>query len=156
MIDIRKAEITDIEHFQRIHELAVRELAKNYYEPEQIDVWAKGSSPEKLAAAIEAGKAFIAEYDGKPAGYAMIDLASGWVLAVYVAPEYAGRGVGTALCSYVEKLAVGHGLKSLYLDASLNAFHFYTGIGYVEVERKAFQIAKDIKMDSVNMKKSIG
>jgi len=155
MITIRKAELSDIDSIFWIFETAIRGLAKEHYTPEQIEAWIAGLTPQKLAATITYYNTFVAELDGKPAGFVIIDLANGEIKALYVAADYVRLGVGTRLFEHIEQHARKHGLKSLHLRASLNAYPFYKKHGYMEVERIAYQMSNEIALDCINMKKQL-
>ena len=132
MISIRPAGKEDFDSIQRIFASAIRGLAKDHYTCEQIEVWAERLDRESFTASIEAGKVFVAEYDGEIAGFAQIDIPTGEVGSIYVSPEYAGRGIGSEMMIFVEDLASSHGVNSLFLRASLNAVPFYKKAGFVE------------------------
>ena len=57
-----------------------------------------------------------------------------WLGAVYVVPEYRGRGVGTALCRQIEAEAVRLNLPRLYLFTE-DRETFYIGLGWKVEER---------------------
>jgi ribosomal protein S18 acetylase RimI-like enzyme len=57
-------------------------------------------SPEVgVKSAVEAGTAYVAEVDGRPAGFLTIDPADSWIYLVGVTGEARGRGVGGYLLS---------------------------------------------------------
>ena len=63
---------------------------------------------------------------------ALLD-AMGEVRAVYVHPDHARHGVGSALLAELEGYARGRGLDRLSLQSSLNAVGFYERAGYERV-----------------------
>ncbi|BCD89135.1 hypothetical protein PSm6_55420 [Pseudomonas solani] len=63
-----------------------------------------GITPAVLADAIAAGPCcWIAEVDGVPAGFAMIDLDEGELFALFIRPEFEGVGLGRMLLQAAEE-----------------------------------------------------
>lgn len=63
-----------------------------------------GITPAVLADAIAAGACcWIAEVDGVPAGFAMIDLDEGELFALFIRPEFEGVGLGRMLLQAAEE-----------------------------------------------------
>lgn len=77
------------------------------------------------------------------------------ISAVFVAPGFAGRGLGKALARSVEEDICDNGYDAAYLYASLNAVPFYRGLGYREGARKAMAVAEDIYVAVVRMDKNL-
>jgi GNAT superfamily N-acetyltransferase len=69
----------------------------------------------------------VAEYGGRVVGFS--EAVPGEVLAVFVVPECAGRGVGTALLRHAVTLAGGPE-SPVRLEATLNAVGFYERLGF--------------------------
>lgn len=77
----------------------------------------------------------LAEWDGSPAG-AML-LKGDYLDHLWAAPDFMGRGVGTALLAHAEELAAGAGHDRLVLDCfekNAKALAFYHARGFA-VER---------------------
>jgi GNAT superfamily N-acetyltransferase len=75
---------------------------------------------------------WVAEVDGGPAGYARFT--DTWLDDLYVAPAYAGRGVGTALLDLVKaQRPEGFCLWVFEMNAPARAFYAHRGL--VELER---------------------
>jgi putative acetyltransferase len=119
---------------------AIRELAKSHYTAEQIEAWAGLRRPDDYQPGIEAGQMVVAEYEGQAVGFGTIDLETKQVQAVYVSPDHARRGVGTAVLETLEQKSVEAGIDALRLSASLNAVPFYRKAGYQEVERTTHRL----------------
>ena len=56
--------------------------------------------------------------NGPPAGFAMLYLLSGEILAIAVLPEYQRMGIGSALLNHIECLASQFGLRRLSLHTA--------------------------------------
>ncbi|GAA0192084.1 GNAT family N-acetyltransferase [Halobaculum roseum] len=67
----------------------------------------------------------------------------GTVEAVYVHPDRAGEGVGTALLADLERAAGDRGLGALGMHASLNAVGFYERHGYTRVRAVTHEFGGD-------------
>jgi putative acetyltransferase len=132
-----------------LHVASIRAFGPQAYDDEQVAAWAaKDGGPERYPLDDPAHHLVVAEPgadnrdgDGQLAGYGHLvpetdDDGEGEVRAVYVHPEHAGSGVGTALLSHLEGYALGCGLDRLHLTASRNAVGFYRRRGY-RVVRKA-------------------
>src|SRR6185369_10246940 len=83
---IREATRDDLDDLQRIRGL-VRENRLSYAIPD-----------ERVLAAIETrGRGWVAEHDGEMVGFSMADLEDGSIWALFLLPEWEGRGLGRAL-----------------------------------------------------------
>ena len=71
---------------------------------------------------------WVAELDGVVAGWGAIR--GGDLEGLYMAPEFAGRGVGAALLAMLERLMRERGVHVARADASSNARDFYLRRGY--------------------------
>lgn len=99
-----------------------------------IDGWLEGRSPAIYMTLLERGALFVAEDDTEVLGFG--EAVPGRILAVYVDPPAAGRGIGTAILGHAIDLARSGHAGPIRLEASLNACSFYAGHGFREIERK--------------------
>jgi putative acetyltransferase len=153
---VRQAVQEDSAAIGCVYVSAIRELAKTHYTAEQIDAWAGSRRPEYSQQTIEAGRIYVAEYEGQVAGYGIIELETKQVQAVYVSPHHARKGVGTAVLRALEQAAVEAGIDTLRLTASLNAVGFYQKAGYQELERTTHTLADGAtRMTCVVMQKRL-
>ena len=74
----------------------------------------------------------VAEIDCQVVGYAGLDIAKGEVTECFVAPGFAGKGIGSALLKSTEALAQQAGLAQVVVRAALTAVAFYRRSGYEE------------------------
>lgn len=132
---------------------AVRITCASHYPPDIIDAWCATPAPERLPALIEAGGALVADEAGRMRGYAILDLESGEVDAVFVEPDQQGRGIARALMAALEAMALRHGLRRLFLSASLNAVPFYQRAGFVPLREELYPHRSGIDLRSVFMEK---
>jgi ribosomal protein S18 acetylase RimI-like enzyme len=99
---------------------------------EIIARWA--SFPHIITVVVEAG--------GRPISFAMInpalgtqDLPKAELMAIAVAPQYQGRGIGRKLLEYMEELARGVGIQEMLLHtAAINkaAHRFFAKNGFIQ------------------------
>jgi GNAT superfamily N-acetyltransferase len=83
------------------------------------------------------GLCWVAQADGRIAGFAALDSAESSVWALFVAPEAEGRGHGRALLAHLTATARRLGLARLTLstDAGSRAERLYRRAGWVEAGR---------------------
>lgn len=79
--------------------------------------------------------AWVAVDDGKVIGFSMILPDEGCLFAVFVLPEYEGRGVGRSLVDLAEQELFKHH-KAVWLETDKNsrAAKFYMRLGWVKKE----------------------
>lgn len=98
-----------------------------------------GITPEALSDSIrEAQCVWIAEVDGQPAAFSMVDLAEGEVFAMFVRPSYENRGLGRQLMAVAETaLFKLHETLFLITDGrdEIRANGFYRRLGWSVVGR---------------------
>jgi putative acetyltransferase len=128
---VRLATHDDRTALPALHTAAVREFGPNSYDTADVQRWAKANdrSPEDYE--TDADDHFtVAVRDDEVAGFGHLVPNSGKVHAVYVHPDHARCGVGSALLAELEGYARGDGLTKLTLQSSLNAVGFYEYAGY--------------------------
>jgi GNAT superfamily N-acetyltransferase len=78
------------------------------------------------------GVGWVAERDGAPLGFAMLDLEQKRVWALFVDPQAEGTGIGTALVAEIRAFAAAHRLDRLHLatGAGTRAARFYERLGW--------------------------
>lgn len=92
--------------------------------PEEVRAW--------LAGRLAVDEVWVAEVGGEVAAY--VRFTRTWLDELYVAPEHAGQGIGTALLDLVKSLRPdGFGLW--VFECNTPARDFYARHGLVEVER---------------------
>jgi len=119
---------------------SVDELAADDYDEAQRDAWASKVDDEEAFGALLAGElTIVALVEGDIAGFASLKDNNLFDM-LYVRPEMARRGVGSALADAIEKLAAGRGTKTLTVDASDAARDFFAARGYVAKTRNTIEI----------------
>jgi putative acetyltransferase len=121
MIEIRDYHASDCPALADIFTRAVRQIAKRDYSPAQIAAWAPESRDMTEFAARRGGKpTFVAEYDGKVAGFTDLD-GEGHIDMFYVSPDFQRRGVGSAMLRFVTTRALTERYKRLHGEVSITA-----------------------------------
>ena len=87
---------------------------------------------EDCAEFIERSEIWVWEQEGAVQGFAAGDIRDGWIWALFVAPEYEGRGIGRALLSMAcETLRnAGYTVANLCTAAGTRAERFYSENGW--------------------------
>jgi GNAT superfamily N-acetyltransferase len=111
----------DAEAVFALHIASILAHCAGHYTPEQIEAWVRPKRAEDYVRAMEAGEAmFVARVaDGTVVGFSSIR--DDEVHAVYVAPGWAGKGIGLALLTELEAHARRSGVRTIRLRSSVNA-----------------------------------
>jgi len=128
---IRLAVPADAAQIWAIRTRAIRHGCASHYPPEDLAAWTARATPATCADAIATRHVVVAEHDDRRiAGFAQLDPQEGTVDAVYVDPDFAGKGIGRAMIGALEAAAHALGLPGLVVEASLNSVPFYGAMGY--------------------------
>lgn len=158
---IRRATEADAAAIVQLHFDAVHITASARYEQNILDEWSKpvagrlDQMREQLRVNKDQTDMFICELDGQPAGFGELASRTNEVRAVYVSPEFSGKGVGKALLKKLEEAARNYGLKSLWLDSSLNAAPFYASQGFEGDVEGEHILRSGQKMSCIKMQKQL-
>lgn len=94
---------------------------------------AKVTYADYKAMLLDAGRGWVCELADKIVGFAIVDITHASVWALFVLPEYEGKGIGRALHDQMLQWSFGHaGLKQLWLstDPGTRAAAFYRKAGW--------------------------
>jgi RimJ/RimL family protein N-acetyltransferase len=130
-IEIRVAVPEDAQAIHVLHCRSLRALCASHHTEEQIERWIERRTPEGYLEGIEADAMFVAVRDARVVGFGHAE--PGHVVAVFVDPDVAGRGVGARVLHEALRRA---GRGPVVLESTLNAVRFYARYGFVEVERR--------------------
>ncbi len=151
----RPATPADLAGLWTLRTRAVRASCASHYPPEVLEPWCASPAPESLPGLVAAGGALVAEENGGMLGYAILNLDSGEVDAVFVEPGQQGRGIALRLLAALEAMAIGRGLTRLFLSASLNAVPFYERAGFSPLREEEYPHRSGIRLRSVFMEKPL-
>jgi N-acetylglutamate synthase-like GNAT family acetyltransferase len=155
MFIVRRAKEEDCAGVLRVHLRAIREIARSHYTSEEIEAWAGPRKPEHYVESIQSKEFYVAEEDGAVIGFGTLNQRQGEIEAVYVSPEVVRRGAGKALLQRLEERAQALGIKSLKMDASLNAVPFYESAGYESQKAMKHRLASGVEIGCVLMTKEL-
>ncbi|WP_255195064.1 GNAT family N-acetyltransferase [Halorarius litoreus] len=129
---VRLATPDDAQALPDLHSDAVEAFGPGHYTPEQVDRWSSRGerTPEGYPVDEPAQHFTVCVRDGEVAGFGHLAIEAEAVHAVYVHPDHARAGVGSALLAELEGFARGRGVDTLALQSSLNAVGFYEQAGY--------------------------
>ena len=122
---IRQAQPTEAGVIRQLHTDSVRQLCGDVYTSAQIEAWVSFSDEEAYRQRLIKHRCFVAEMDGRIVGYARYNPPTQEFCSLYVDPGYTRLGIGSRLARTVFADARASGLRSLWLDASLNAVPVY-------------------------------
>ena len=121
MIEIRDYRDADGAELTAIFQRAVREIARKDYSPVQVAAWAPDAPDTAVFAARRSAKpTFVAEYDGKLAGFTDLD-DDGHIDMFYVNPDFQRRRVASALLRFLITRGMKDGRKRLFSEVSITA-----------------------------------
>ncbi len=119
---------------------SVTELGADDYGDEELAAWVSAADDEAaFGERLKPSLTLLAFSDGEPAGFvalkdnAVVDL-------LYVAPDHAGEGVGTAMLQAIETLALRRGAKTLSADASDLALRLFEKQGFAAQRRNTVHL----------------
>lgn len=155
MFTVRKARVEDSEEIWRIHMRAIREIANSHYTPAEIEAWASPRKAEHYVESIRNKEFYVADEDGAVIGFGTLNDKQNEIEAVYVSPAVVRRGVGLAILRRLEERARDLGIKSLKMDASLNAVPFYKSAGYESQKEMKHCLVSGIEISCILMTKDL-
>lgn len=147
---LRFAEISDAPRILQIRVAAIRELASSHYLAKEIEDWCNARTAETYHAAIEHQAVLVEEVDEGIIAFGHLNQKTAFVEALYVSPPYSRQGIGLKVLRALEALALAYGIKTLTLDASLNAVEFYRRAGYLPI--KGVEPSSNPKMSSATLR----
>ena len=150
-LEIRRATARDAEAVYEIVLRALRETNARDYPASVIDRLVL-TLPNGVASTLEEWHAYVAVVDGRIVGTASLNDRT--VRAVFVHPDYQGRGIGTELMNSVENAASVQSESTLSVQSSITAQPFYAKRGFKVVrevfygEERTIVMSKDISSPS--------
>lgn len=155
MLTIRAATVDDAPAIYRIHTSAIREICSAQYADDEIEEWSGALTLERYVDAMGFCAFEIAELDGEPAGFSVLDLPHAELHALYVSSRKGGRGVGRALLARAEENAAARGIPELHLKATLNAVSFYEANGWTALGPSTHPLPSGRTLACVLMRKPL-
>jgi ribosomal protein S18 acetylase RimI-like enzyme len=152
-VSVRPAALADAERLCELHLASVRTLCARHYAPEVIEGWLEDRVPQGYLRAIRSGATFVAQVDSRVIGFG--ESGPGEVLAVFVDPAYARRGVGSLLLAHALVLVLAQPGRTgpVKVESTLNAVGFYERAGF-RVVGHATQRRDDVDVPVVAMSRA--
>lgn len=155
---LRAGTPADAEAILVVHVASIIANGPPTYSDRQVAAWAakpEGTERYRDAMASESTEVVVAAADERVLGFGELDVESGEIESVFVDPEYAGAGIGSALLERFERRLRTEGFAVARLRAVLNAVGFYETCGYSRTERVTTTTTNDVEVDSVWMEKPL-
>jgi putative acetyltransferase len=142
----RPATLDDAAALFDLRRRSILELAAPGLPAGEAEAWAAKLTLAGMEQKLRELEIWVAELDGVVAGWGAI---RGETLeGLYTAPQFAGRGVGSSLLSWLEGLMMARGVAAVHAEASSNARQFYLRRGYrmsgPQTADRAWPITKDL------------
>ncbi|MFA5958236.1 GNAT family N-acetyltransferase [Hyphomicrobium sp.] len=116
---------------------SIDELTVDDYDEDQRIAWASSAEDaDEFRARLAAALTLVVQLEGEYLGFGSLK-DNKTIDMLYVHPDYAGEGVGTALADALEKIAGARGAEALTVDASDTAVPFFERRGYVAAQRNS-------------------
>jgi GNAT superfamily N-acetyltransferase len=149
---IRIALPDDAVAIHELHTRSVRGLCARDYPKEVIEGWLLGRSPEGYKG-IEKKEMYVFEENGAIRGFSHVIPTC--IVALFVDPDHARKGVGRALFAHaLELIRVGGAAPALF-EATITAHPFYLKMGCTEI-RRSFVTKNRAKVETVLMQLPLG
>lgn len=154
MFQIRRATRQDAQTAFDIRRLAIRAQCIGAYSEEAMLRWTQGSLSEAFSDLVAAHFYLVCD-QGRVVATGMLDVATTEIGAIFVHPDYMGRGIGRLLMAHLEGLAQAAGLTHITLDATLNAAAFYRSCGFAGDDQGIYHSPSGLQLACVPMRKAV-
>jgi GNAT superfamily N-acetyltransferase len=143
-----------------VHHAAVMAGGKGVYSDEVLLAWSPPPDEgrrQRIADLISQNSTIcsLAECEATPVGFGIAVPAERWLKALYVHPDYSGKGVGQNLLCSLELQCMSVGVAALAVNASLNAEGFYRRCGYEVIGETVQELSEALSMAAIHMVKPL-
>ena len=133
-VKVRLATVADASACSEVLCASIRELCSSDHQDDEqvIADWLANKTPENLARWIQSPEAeiYVADVEASVVG---VGGTSGSEIALnYVAPNYKGRGVSTAILKTLERILFDQGIRRAQLTSTATAHEFYRRAGWID------------------------
>lgn len=155
MLIIRRAKLEDCPNIADVHSAAVKGISSGDYDPGELKAWAVPKDQGSYEDSVRNKEFFVAEDGDRILGFGVLSPTRAEIEAVYVDPNAGRRGVGLEIMARLEESARNLGLRSLTLNASLNAVPFYERAGFVAQPRSKYRLFTGVEIACIPMVKTL-
>lgn len=171
MVEVRDARPEDRRAVRDVHVASVQGLGGEAYGEQVVNAWTGDENRDPSAYRVDGEDVeFIVAVDGAAeneepvVGFGELRLgepdeydveADAEIRAMYVAPDRAGEGVGTALLRELEARGRERDVATVVLTASLNAVPFYEHHGFDRLREKTHEFGGEAEGLVVEMQKRL-
>ena len=152
---IDKARFDDVEDLCATQITAIEHFSVDDYSPEEINAWvAQVNLPHALnTLRNKKTEVFVArDNHGMVMGFTAVK--GNQITDIYVDPDHANKGIGTALLRRAEWHIRKTGNKLIRLLSTLNSVGFYKRKGYNPTTSQKLPVNDDVALDMVEMRKT--
>ncbi|MFL1504537.1 GNAT family N-acetyltransferase [Pseudomonas sp. O64] len=154
MLEIKRATPEDAQAAFDIRLLAIRSQCIGAYTREQMLLWTRGRAEDGYSVLMDK-PFYLGWVNNEPVITGMLDPDNNEVGALFVLPEFAGRGYGKAMLDHLEGVARELAIEEVVLDATLNAASFYRAYGYVGEEQAVYHSPSGLELACIPMTKRL-
>lgn len=151
-MQVRPGARSDREAVLELHRAAVLAGGPAAYDDEQVAAWATRGDPSDSPVDDPAHEFVVCERDGDVVAFGDLDREFGEIVGVYVHPDHARAGVGSAVLDRLETVAREAGHDEGHLLASRNAVGFYERRGYERVAVETHETTGGVELECVRMR----
>lgn len=145
----------DAEPTLRIFHHAIRDTASADYTPKQITAWAQPEQRDISAwnQSMCRRNSYVAVLSDEIAGFSDVS-EDGYIDMMYVAPEFARRGVARQLMTFLENQARSYSATQLTASVSITARAFFEAVGF-HVEAEQHPVVNGVVLTNFRMTKEL-
>jgi len=139
-----------------VHDRAIRVLGRKAYSDSQVASWAHGNGPEHyVEAMLDERETFVVATARRREIVGFCSYKENEVRALYVAPDWARLGLGTALLKRAEAEIAAQGFGKVTIGASLVGLPFYETHGYVVLRHRHWRTRGGLMIPAADMEKAL-
>jgi len=153
---LRAGKPADAPGLHAVYERAVRGLGRGVYSDAQIDSWVFANGPERYVAAMgEDGEIFEVAVARRRGIVGFSAYKDEELRSLYVDPDWARLGLGTALLRSAEARIAAAGHAKVVIGASLIGLPFYEARGYRVVAHRHWHSRGGLAIPAADMEKPL-
>jgi putative acetyltransferase len=154
-LELQALRFEDVGEILRLIGRAVAEGCRGHYDGAQRAAVHAAYASTLFVDALASLESVVAMLDGRVAGFAQLDPASGRLRALFVDAGHQGHGIGRALLAHVEARAASHGRARVHGAMSLNAVPFYERAGFRAAGGEERLVSAGVNVPIVRMEKRL-